>query len=217
MTQTENTPQTEFDSSQLWRNRITLLTIVGVFVLPFFILPLIMSPEDQPKTNKGEFVMPHVPLDQLELATVGQQVFDDSEISGRWLLLYFIPASCEQACINSLYAIRQVKKALDRDVDRARQLLVHTTAPSRELQDLLSKEFDTMLQANGDASKIDSVMVPSMPAVGQPSRAGMTYLVSPDGYIFIYYPPYEDEQESILHARDIRKDLRKSMKGSIEG
>jgi len=35
------------------KGRRMLLAIVAVFVLPFFVLPLVMSPDQMKKTNKG--------------------------------------------------------------------------------------------------------------------------------------------------------------------
>jgi len=45
------------------------------------------------------------------------------------------------------------------------------------------------------------------------NSAGSIFLMSPDGYVFMVYPTFVDEQESILRARDIRADLKKSIKG----
>jgi len=198
------------------RDKVTFLAIMAVFILPFFVLPVIMAPETRSKTNKGTFVQPHVAIQDLPLQSLESGSFDLPSVEGKWTLVYVLPPRCEQACLNSLYSIRQVRKSLDRDVNRVRQLVVHTQAVSSELEGLLSTEFSEILQAKVDASELNALF--SEPLSGQPaSRAGNIYLMSPDGYIFMYYPSYEDEQESILRARDIRKDLKKSMKGSLIG
>lgn len=212
------TDSTSTDSAEQ-RNRKdkqNFLLILAVFILPFIVVPMLMSPEERPKTNKGNFVQPHVLFDELSISGYGDKEFDRSLVKGKWVLLYFLPLHCEQACRNSLYAIRQVRKALDRDVDRVRQLVVSTSPVPQELDTLLKTGFGEMLRAQAKAQVIDAAFSKSLTGE-QVSQQGYIYMMSPDGYIFMYYPAFADEQESILHARDIRKDLKKSLKGSLIG
>ena len=49
------------------------------------------------------------------------------------------------------------------------------------------------------------------------SQVGYIYLVDTMGAVFMYYPTYADEQESILKGRDMLKDLQKVLKLSKIG
>jgi hypothetical protein len=103
--------------------------------------------------------------------------------------------------------MRQVRISLQRDMDRVQQLLLFTSPLDAALATLLQKEFSSMLQMQVNAEIVDQ-------QIASASTAGNIYLMSPDGYLFIYYPPYENEQESLVHAEDLKVDLKKSIKGS---
>ena len=49
------------------------------------------------------------------------------------------------------------------------------------------------------------------------NQAGYIYLVDTMGAVFMYYPTYVDEQQSILKGRDLLKDLQKVLKLSKIG
>jgi len=192
------------------KGRRMLLAIVAVFVLPFFVLPLIMSPDQMKKTNKGILIQPYVQFTDLQVRD-----FNNNPVSAvpdkKWTMLYVVPENCVASCVaartNALYSMRQVRVSLQRDMDRVQQLLLFTTDPDSELSILLNKEFSVMIKMRANSESVDKQMT-------QASTAGNIYLMSPDGYIFIYYPPYENERESIIHADDIKADLKKSIKGS---
>jgi len=191
------------------KSRLTMLAILALFILPFIILPLIMSPEKMNKTNKGVLVQPHVVFADIQVADVKNL----SAVSGKWTLLYFVPATCENLCINALYSIRQVPKTLGRDSDRVQALLVTTSDMNMEFHALIEKEFAVMSQARADRNRVDTAFAQATPGLAI-ADAGYIYLMSPDGYVFMYYPSYENEQDAINHALDIRDDLKKSIKGS---
>ncbi len=198
------------------KDKLTLIAILAVFILPFIILPMVMSPQEQAKTNKGFFVQPHVEFEKLPLQPLPEQNFDRLALNGKWVMLYVIPSECDKACSNALFAMRQVRRALDRDVDRVTHLLIQTDETDEKFEALLEQEFSFMMRAAADMAVIDSLFSAGLGGESA-SRQGYIYLMSPDGYIFMYYPSHEDEQESVLRARDIRKDLKKSMKGSLIG
>jgi len=191
------------------KSRVTFLAIIGVFVLPFVILPLIMSPAKMNKTNKGVLLEPHVVFAGVQAA----EIKNLSAIKNKWILLYFVPDKCAQTCINALYSMRQVPKTLAHDADRVQSLLVRTVEMNAEFDSLVEKEFTVMSQARADKNNIDIAFAQALPGIDV-SQAGYIYLMSPDGYVFMYYPSYKDEQEAINHALDIRSDLKKTIKGS---
>jgi len=193
------------------KNKLILLAILAMFILPFVILPLIMSPEKLQKTNKGFLIQPHVLFADLHATDINNRPVNISALNSKWTLLYVMPSNCNDSCVsartNALYSMRQVRLSLDRDADRVQQLLLFTVKPDQELTDILEKEFSNMLQMHADGEVVDK-------QIAHASSAGNIYLMSPDGYIFIYYPPYEIGKDSIAHADDIRSDLKKSIQGS---
>lgn len=204
--QTSTLSVTESDKR---KGKLMLLGIVAVFVLPFLVLPLMMSPENMRKTNKGVLIQPHVIFAELHVTDVKNL----SAVNGKWTLLYFVPDVCEQVCRNALYSLRQVPKTLARDSDRVQTLLVTTGDMDMDLATLVDKEFSAMSQARADKNTVKTLFQQVMPGVDV-LNASYIYLMSPDGYIFMHYPSYENEQEAINHALDIHDDLKKSIKGS---
>jgi cytochrome oxidase Cu insertion factor (SCO1/SenC/PrrC family) len=196
------------------RARLIMLGIVAVFVLPFFVLPLITSPERVGKNNKGLLIQPHIPFADLGLVNERHQPMAIVDLGARWTLLYVIPANCDAACVsarnNALYAMRQVRLSLDRDVDRVQQLVVFTAEPDGDLDLLMQQQFANMKRVEGNQQTLEAVLYARLPVK---NPAGSMFLMSPDGYVFMAYPTFVDEKESILRARDIRTDLKKSIKG----
>lgn len=191
--------------------RLTFMAILAVFILPFFIVPLFSSVDEMGRNNKGSLIQPHIPLADLRLEQMQGGTFGVENLQSRWTLLYVIPDDCKEDCVlarnHALYAMRQVRLSMDRQMDRVQQLLVFASTPDATLDALIQQEFSTMLQVRASRDQLISVLG------SQPEPAGRIFLMSPDGYIFMSYPTFIDEQESVLRARDIRSDLKKSLKG----
>lgn len=207
-------PLSEQELRQQRKARFIMLAIVAVFVLPFLVLPLFSSPGQMGKTNKGWLIQPHIPLAELALTDHNQQPVTEAYLEKRWTLLYVIPELCDAVCVsarnNTLYAMRQVRLSLDRDMDRVQPLLVSTGEMDGDLAALVQGEFPTMKQVHGNHQTLENVLYSVLP---QRYPAGSIFLMSPDGYVFMAYPTFADEKESILRARDMRADLKKSVKG----
>lgn len=209
-----NNPLTPQEVQQQRKARFIMLTIVAVFVLPFLVLPLFSSPMQMNKTNKGVLIQPHTPLAELALTDEQHLPVTASYLESRWTLLYVVPESCDAMCISArnhaLYAMRQVRLSLDRSVDRVQSLLVFTAEPDVELAALLQGEFSNMKKVHGNRQVLDAILHLRLQ---EQYPAGGIFLMSPDGYVFMVYPTFADEEESVLRARDIRADLKKSIKG----
>lgn len=208
-------PLTAEQVAQQRKARWMMFAIVAVFVLPFIVLPLLSSPERVGKTNKGTLIQPHVPLADLALTSADGAPFNVAALETRWSLFYVIPAHCDGDCAaardHALYAMRQVRLSLDREVDRVQNLVILSQPPDPVLDDLLNKEFGDMKRLQASAPQLQASLLDRVSQSAQP--AGHIFLMSPDGYVFMAYPTFVDEHESVLRARDIRSDLKKTLKG----
>jgi len=213
---TENLAHTDStDIRQRRKSRMIFIAIIAFFAVPYFVVPHIFNLDKMGTTNKGQLIQPHVNIDSLNLKTSSGNTFTSTDTAGQWSLLYFIPQACDQICKNALFSMRQVRKSLDKDIDRVRLISVHSHAQTKDLQKLISTEFPLNVQLEGQQQQINSAFANT--AISNASEANQIYILSPDGYIFIHYPVVEDVQEAILKARDIRKDLKKTLKGSLIG
>ncbi|MCB1615773.1 MAG: hypothetical protein KDI30_07145 [Pseudomonadales bacterium] len=194
----------------------SFLLIVAVFVLPFFILPFVMPPETMKKSNKGTFIEPYVSFAELNLKSLQGFEVQQSALSDKWKLVYLMPSICGEACKNALFTLRQVPQSLDRDVGRVESMVVMSgEGNSSELLSLLEYQFPSLMVFYADGGDIVRAFAQSIPEENIVD-AGYIFLMSPDGYIFMRYDSYADEQESIMKAKDIRKDLKTTLKGELK-
>ena len=82
------------------KNRLTLLVIIGIFVA-FILAGRLINVANLPKTNKGHLIVPHIPIDRLQLTHDGTP-FDSQEVR-HWSVMYIAGDGCPAACKNALF------------------------------------------------------------------------------------------------------------------
>jgi cytochrome oxidase Cu insertion factor (SCO1/SenC/PrrC family) len=198
------------------KNRIVLLILLASFVIPFVVgdLAYRLGWYQGGQTNKGQLIDPPVGFAELHGADAGGKPVTADFAGKHWWLLYVVPADCDVACRNRLFQMRQVRKALGREEDRVRQLLVFTSAPSSELDALLEAEFKDFVRITARSAAVDSALQRLLPDA---SGAGQLYIMDPLGWIMLAYPPEADEKTSVVKAEDVLQDLKKLLKASRIG
>ena len=203
-------------SVQPKQSKLALVLILGIFLAFFVVGRFFIDPSVMPRLNQGTLLIPHLDVDELELRTADGEPYLAEDMSGQWSLLYIADGSCDSACKNGLYYLmRQLRLSMDRDIDRVRRVILHTAQPDDELRDFLHDNVAGMLELHGSATLINSQMadIEDSPA----DARGHIYLVSPDGFIFIWYPTHEDMEGTLEEADRIRSDLKRTLKGSLIG
>jgi len=76
------------------------------------------------RVNAGELVEPARPLPALTLPLMGSGATDPNFLKGKWTLLYVEQGACSQPCRKRLYDTRQVRLALDRDMNRVQRVFI---------------------------------------------------------------------------------------------
>jgi len=76
------------------------------------------------RVNSGELVQPARPLPSLALPLLGSGNTDPNFLKGKWTLLYVRFGSCNEDCRTRLYDTRQVRLALDRDMNRVQRVFI---------------------------------------------------------------------------------------------
>jgi hypothetical protein len=74
--------------------------------------------------NVGELVEPARPLPALALPLWDTGSTDPNFLKGKWTLLYVDQGSCGQDCRTRLYDTRQVRLALNRDMNRVQRVFI---------------------------------------------------------------------------------------------
>lgn len=198
------------------KNRVTLLILVASFILPVVLgdLAYHFGWYKGGQTNKGKLIDPPVSFADFRVTDMVGNALGTEFVGKNWWLLYVVPPECGVACRNRLFQMRQVRRALGKEGDRMRQLLVLTGPLSPETQALLSREFADFAQVKASSVAIDSALQRAAPGA---SAAGLLYVMDPKGWIMLSYAPESDEKQSVIKAEDILKDLQKLLKASRIG
>lgn len=201
-------------------NRRTFLIALAIFVIPF-LAALILHKTGFYKsvgtTNRGELIQPPVPFESLALATADAQTIPADTLKKKWWMVYVMPESCNESCENSLYQIRQIHSALGPEQSRVATMLIVTQPLAGKYQTLVEQEFPDLTVAYTHPENLQNWFQETENSTLLSEQSGFIYLVDTMGAVFMYYPTYADEQQSILKGRDMLKDLQKVLKLSKIG
>ena len=175
--------------------KTTLLVLAGLFIVPLALALLMYSGviDYLPKasTNRGTLIQPPVKAD-----LPGE--FDRLELIEHWMLVYPLPLVCGDRCYEDLIGLHQVQRALGRDANRLRTVLLTEKAPG--------DKFVTEVEA------IDATLVVITDETGKLARqfeklAGWrgVYMIDPLGHIMMHYTPGSD-------PNDIRLDVERLLR-----
>lgn len=201
-------PQTVAGPPRSRRRLWPLYALILVFAAPvvatwfYFFFPQYLP---DTRSNRGEILSPAVSLPEgLELLTPEGESFDAASLHGAWTLVYLTRGSCDQACIDRLTEIRQIRLGLGEGRKLVGRLLL-VADPSASLdQTLMEGAFAGM----GVAQTDDGGLAALLAALGSgPEGLDRVYLLDPQGRLALRYavdaPP-----------KDILKDLERLLKGS---
>ena len=201
-------------------NRKTFLIAICIFVIPFAAALLLHKTglyKSVGTTNRGELIIPPVPFESLALSAPDQNPITPDSLRKKWWMVYVMPDNCNQACDNSLFQIRQIHAALGPEQNRVATMLIATQPLSARYQSLINKEFPQLKVAFTNTGDLQAWFKETDNQPLQNRQSGFIYLIDAMGAVFMYYPTYSDEQESILKGRDMLKDLQKVLKLSKIG
>ena len=187
--------------------RVVLIFLVVLFLSPVlisFVLHYIASDWAPWGTvNKGELI---VPLRPLPIGTLTLQTDDVvSPTRTTWTVMVVVQGECDKDCWQRLSELRQIQKAMNKDAERIRRLLVSLLGP---WSDDAIKEFQIRLPGLvvGHMSAEGSKLLAIEP---EKLRSGL-YLVDPRRNLMMVY---RDRQP----GKDVYDDLRRLLKSSRAG
>lgn len=201
---------------QVRRNRLLILVIFASFIVPMVAGHLAYTQKwyEGGKTNKGQLINPPVAFAGLSARDAAGQPLASAATKGKWWLVYVMPASCEQACRNRLFQMRQIRRATGKESERIRQVIVQTQAPTQETEALIAREFPDFLRVQAVPADVDHAFAPFAAAA---SGLGNLYIMDPMGWMMLAYAPEADEKTSVIKAEDVLKDIMKLLKDSRIG
>ncbi len=200
------------------KNTLTLLAIVGPFVLFFIAGRYFVDPWELPRQNQGQLLIPHIQLDTLALTDESGEPYDEQDTAGLWTLMYVAGADCGKPCKNGLYyQMRQVQQTLRENMERLRRVILHTAPAAPGLRAFLDDNVAGMVEVNGDPDTVRTALAPAYETEASTAEApaGDIFVVSPDGQIFLRYPTHDSMDATLEEAENIRLDLERTLKGSL--
>jgi hypothetical protein len=199
---------TEEDSKKLFWYRVKLTALILVFVSPFIggWLALYVFEWRPPSGNYGELVVPVRKLEWPALETRGGERLENG-FGRKWTFLLFTD-SCEAACRNNLYYMRQIRTLLGRDSDRLQNVLVTARPLGGDLRELLREYPDfKVIENNRDPSLYRQFQLDDLEPLGSSARL---FLVDPDQNLMMHFPEENDEYKVL---DDLKKLLKLSQIG----
>ena len=141
------------------------------------------------RVNHGDLIDPPRPLPDLTLpiarGTKGAS-YPGLALKGKWTLMYVGAGGCTALCRSQLYETRQVRIALNRDMDRVQRMFVALgECCDWQLLDAQHPDLVTV-SATGAGPLIG--LLPSFNGIA-PAAADRIYLIDPLGNLMMSYAP----------------------------
>lgn len=126
------------------KGRLIMLAIVAIGVLPLLAALYFryVSPPEVKATTGQPLEPVRLPFELLQRADGG--ALEHPEVSGKWLVIFAAPGSCDGRCQHALYLTRQARTAQGRNMARVDRLWLVTDA-TLPTKDLLAAHPDLVL------------------------------------------------------------------------
>jgi cytochrome oxidase Cu insertion factor (SCO1/SenC/PrrC family) len=163
------------------------------------------------RVNAGELIDPARPLPALALplagaASGGAEQTNPQFLKGKWTFLYLQHGRCDDECRRHLYDTRQVRLALDREMDRVQRVFIGDN-DCCDLQELLSAHPDLIAIR---ASAADEPLIALLPERSGALNSHRLYVIDPLGNLMMFYPA-DAKPKGVLE--DMKRLLRLSSIG----
>ncbi len=155
------------------------------------------------RTNYGALISP--PTDAAKLPAIDKEKPATlAVLKGKWLMVSIGPASCDTACVERLYLVRQVRATTGREMERIERVWLVTDSGTvrKEILDA----YDGMKMLQVDEKQLASVLPP---AEGGSSLEHI-YVVDPLGNVIMRFPAKPDPSK-------MKKDMGKLLRASRIG
>ena len=139
------------------------------------------------RVNHGDLIDPPRPLPQVPLAIAGDSAAargsPQLRLIGKWTLLYVGAGQCSALCRSDLYETRQVRAALNRDMDRVQRVFIATgECCDWPFLDAQHPDLITVRDSPGAAPLLGRL--PAFNGIA-PAAADRVYLIDPLGNLMI--------------------------------
>jgi hypothetical protein len=164
------------------------------------------------RVNAGELIDPVRPVPALALPLAspplgsGAAQTDPQFLKGKWTFLYAQNGRCDDECRRHLYDTRQVRLALDREMNRVQRVFIGE-GDCCDLKELLASHPDLIAIR---ASPADEPLLALLPERSGALNSHRVYLIDPLGNLMMFYAA---DAKSKGMLEDMKRLLRLSSIG----
>ncbi|HZF18007.1 MAG TPA: SCO family protein [Steroidobacteraceae bacterium] len=194
------------------RRRAIFFSVAAIFMLPLAIAiwlyyaPAAWRPAGS--VNHGALIQPAHPLPALALPTMDGGATAADFLRHRWTLIYVGSGQCGARCHDALYQMRQVRLALNQDMDRVQRLFI-ATDPCCD-REFLAREHPGLIVVPGNSAEAAELIALLPTDAGPAGDAGRIYFADPLGNLMMAHP--RDSQ-----PKELLEDLKRLLKLSQIG
>lgn len=182
------------------RNRQKFIALLVLMFSPIVISYVLFYSDYRPGTvNYGELLEVEQPLKGEGVNPLNNKIFRMKDLKGKWVMLTVDSGSCDKACQDKLYYMRQVRTVQHKEKHRVERLWLITddVKPADELV----KEYEgTHFVKTDDRALLDAI----------PPKEGQTkhiYMIDPLGNLMMRYP---EKLNPTKMGKDIKRLLHVS-------
>ena len=141
------------------------------------------------RVNAGDLIDPARPLPALTLPLAAPAVGTGAPqtnpqfLKGKWTFLYVQHGRCDDECRRHLYDTRQVRLALDREMDRVQRVFIGDS-DCCDLKELLAAHPDLIAVRSSAA---DEPLLALLPQRSEALNSHRVYLIDPLGNLMMFY------------------------------
>ncbi len=193
------------------KNTLTLVVIIVAFLSPMALSYWLLNQQEvldaRGGSNKGDLIEPPRPIDNLQL--LDPVANEKYRLHGKWNLTY-VTDTCDDACANNLYRMRQIHIAMDKHSLRVQRVLLATQTEVSALMTMLNDYAGQRVIVEPTLDRTVLLKKFMLGNGDQPIEAQRIYIIDPLGNLMMSYPPD-------INPRGIMKDLKKLIKASRIG
>ena len=202
--------QPSMDPKQVNRNRLKLLGVFGIALVPVIAAAVmyfggVALPTG--KTNKGNLLLP--PMVLSEQSAISSLLSDDIKKEGLWVLMLTGTGECVDVCLERLHTLRQVNVAMGRELSRVGRFYVGDMTDND--QQVVLSDYPKLKFYNASASALEILEQRAVEKSGLKPESiesnWNVWLIDPLGNVVLQYGLENDGYDMI---GDLKKLLKLS-------
>jgi len=173
-----------------------LLIMLLLFGLPYVLSWYFLYGGDpiafEQPNNNGELISPLIPLGQFSLSLKDGTTLSNADLNGNWSIIT-VTANCEKACKDTLFTMRQVRKAMGVNRQVIKPLVLLQSPEALEtLKFDLSNDFPQLAIVSNQNTSTQALITAFSSVT--PEIENSIFMVDPYGNLMMVYPADSDQK-----------------------